>query len=456
MEKLFQIQQAIYQPIIGELNFADSGMAKISRDLQSGQLPRGKNLGQLEQSTNRRKWQELLGRFAPAVILATDPQTSLIPEQLVIAGGWCALRTCEVNNLQQGLIVNPETALPEKITSAGQVANWIQQAVSFDQVTEAIAPLNQGEMMAISEVKLWSQRICQKLNNILGQSLSSGEKERIFDAVETADQTRFKLTQRYITYVTNSPRGQSLKRLPDYQIWRELTTARDELLLLGELSLNKLARMYNASPALLEPLSLVWAMYSEPYFRNLRQSGLINGHVYLIAEPAEHAQATSATEAYFINKIYQDLGVYFERYGINHKTGYAAFIGCLDSRGQNARRSLNLGSIPNLANWQQLLSQGTLTAENNLTLNLRENQLLLWGLNLMPFDEAVQQAIISLANLRAQFVAAKKQINSNSSQNNGIAKTKVDQLRYRLEPEIFIANQLIAKQLYNFFNYLNQ
>ena len=456
MEKLFQIQQAIYQPIIGELNFANSGMAKISRDLQFGQLPRGKNLGQLEQSNNRQQWQELLGRFAPAVILTTDPQTSLVPEQLVIAGGWCALRTSEVNNLQQGLIVNPETALPEKIISVAQVANWIQQAVSFDQITESIAPLNIGEMMAISEVKLWSDRICQKLNNILGQSLSPGEKEQIFDAVETADQTRFKLSQRYIDYVTNSSRGQSLKRLPDYQIFKELTAARDELLQSGNLSLNKLSKMYDTSPAWLGSLSLVWAMYSQPYFRNLRQSGFIKGNTYLVAEPAEHAQAASATEAYFINKIYQNLGIYFDRQGINSNTGYAAFIGCLDERGQNARRSLNLSSIPNLANWQQLLSQGTLAPENNLTLNLRENKLLLWSLNLMPFDEIIQQAIISLANIRAQFVAGKKQINGNSSQNNGIAKTKVDQLRYRLEPEIFIANQLIAKQLYNFFNYLTQ
>ncbi len=454
MEKAFTIQQSIYKPLLGEFYSENSGMAKIARSLQSGQLPRGQNLSQLEQSANRKQWQELLYRFAPAFLSVTDPQTSLVPEQLTIAGGWCALRTNEVNNLQNGLIINPETNLPEEIKSVFQVVKWIQSAVSFDQVTEALAPLAQGEIMAISEVKLWSNRICQKLSYILGQPLSSAEKERVFNAVETADQTRYKLTQRYLSYVTDSRRGQELIRLPDYQIWKELTSARDELLQSGNLSLSQLAKIHDSSPAWLESLSLVWAMYSQPYFRNLRQSGFISGTNYLVTEPAEHAIAASATEAYFVNKIYQNLGVYFDPSGINANTGYAAFIGCIDSRGQNARRSLTLGSIPNLANWEKLLSIGTLAPENNLSLNLKENQLLLWGLNLMPFDAIVQQAIIGLTNIRSEFVDSKKEINGNNG--NSQAQSMVNELRLRLEPEIFAVNKLIASQLNSFFKFLTQ
>ena len=452
MEKIYQNQQALYKPILGNLDQTDTGMSKIVRGLQSGQLPQGKNLLELEQSKNRTSWKEVLGNFAPAIISVTDPKTSLIPEQLTIAGGWCAIRTSEVKKIEDGWLVNPETNTPEPITSVNQVADWIEKAVSFDQVVESIAPINGKQMMAISEVKLWSERISDKVGGVLRKPLSSGEKERIFNAVESADQTRFQLTKRYLNFATQSDRGDALIRLPDYQIWQELLAARDELLAKAEVSLEALARQNGNSRPFLNSLSMVWAMYSEPYFRNLKQSGYISEKTYLLAEPATHAISASPTEADFIYQVYRRLGIYFDRQGLNPNTGYAAFIGCVDSSGKNARPNLELGSIPNLSSWQQWLSEGRLAPINNLTVNLKDNQLLLWGLNLMPFDSGVQQAILNLNNIRVEFSQSKKEISSRFPGKS--AQQPIEQLKREFEPQIFSQNQVLADRLNSFFQYL--
>jgi len=463
MQKEYQIQQEIYQPLLGKLNGKPldkdfSGMSRIIKDLCSGQMPTGLTLNQLEQSTNKSQWEKILYRFAPAIALVTDPQISLIPEQLTIAGGWCAIRTNEVKELQSGIIVEPETNKLTKIISVKQVANWIKTSVSFDQITEAIAPLSQVELMAISEVRLWSERICQKLSWVLPDPLTSTDKDQIFKAVEEADKKRYQLTQRYISYVTDNPQREAdLKRILDYQIWPELTTARDELIQAAGLSLEQLAAMYQTNVTWIDSMSLVWTMYSQPYFQVLKQGGYIQGEQFLIAEPAEHAQPASAVEAYFTNRIYQKfnrLGVYFYPEGINANTGYVAFIGCIDSRGQNARKNLSLGEIPNLSNWEKMLTGGQLSPENNLSINIQENKLLLWALNLMPFESEVQESIIALTKIRQEFNETKKKTNGEIKGKE--AQAFVSGLKQKLEPEIFAVNQKLASSLFLFFQYLTQ
>ena len=307
-------------------------------------------------------------------------------------------------------------------------------------------------MMAISEVKLWSERICQKLTDNLSLTLSSGERESIFNAVEAADQTRYRLTQKYINFVTESSRGTDLIRLPDYQIWQELIQSREELMGAAKISLDSLARLNGSSLSLLNSLSMVWAMYSEPYFRNLKKSGYISGKTFLLAESASHGIPASATESEFINRVYREIGVYFDRDGINPNTGYAAFIGCIDSNGKNARRTLELGNIPNLANWQQWLENGRLAPNNNLNLNLKENQLLLWGLNLMPFDSGVQQAILKLSDIKAQFNQVKMELSRRFSGRD--AQAPIEELRKTFTPQIYDQNQALAGRLGVFFKYL--
>ena len=72
----------------------------------------------------------------------------------------------------------------------------------------------------------------------------------------------------------------------------------------------------------------------------------------------------------------------------------------------------------------------------------------------MPFDAIVQQAIIGLTNIRSEFVDSKKEINGNNG--NSQAQSMVNELRLRLEPEIFAVNKLIASQLNSFFKFLTQ
>jgi hypothetical protein len=472
LEQTPQKQESLFKPLCGSGKDSSSLQKRINQ-AQAGHLPQGVTLDNLSPN-NLEAFKQILGEFNTKVILVTDPQdfNSLIPEQLAIAGGWCALRTADVNQLNNGLIINPITNQPEKISSVKQVADWLKKSTTFDQIIEAVGVTIGNEIFAISEARLWSTRICDKLAQIFQQPLTSSETTVITQAIEDAEQTRFKLTDRYLQFVTNN-QSPPLFRLVDRDVWQELGEARDELLKTAGVSLEDLSLRLSQPVNYLKDRGRIWAMYSQPYFNALRNKGIITSPQVLISEPVLHSFGTSEADRFIVNQIYHDKGIYFNPSGINPDTGFVVFIECLTSKGKSVRRELPVGTTPNISNWEQLFDrrsfekptsplQGLLAAENNLILNPAENNLFIWGINFLPFGETLT-ALSRLVDVKAQFNQDKKsrqsQIPKSKSQDRQTINSLIGStanLKNKWQYEVNNINLIIEKNLFDFFQFSTQ
>lgn len=437
------------------------GIAMRINDAKKGHLPAGITLAEISEKLDR--FSKVSGEFAPRVLIMSAPTNpnSLIPEQLAVAGGWCALRTKDVADLSdRGIIMNPESGEVEKVTSVNQVAEWITRSVTFDQIVESIGPIKGSEYVVMSERRLWSMRIISKLETILRKRLTTDEKSDVIQAVEDAETIRALTTQRYIQYVTGDD-NIVFRRVVDEDVWDGLKKARDEMLRKGDLSVEKLKLWYPEAALTLPYSSLVWAMYSEPYFNMLRQEGYMSAKKAYIVEPSLHASAENQAEIDLAINIYRDKGIYGDRKGFNTNTGFIAYLECVDGKGANVRRVLNTGEVPNVSNWQNLFRQGgMLDPQRNLTLTPPDNQLFIWGANLLPVRSTLQ-ALVQLATMQDEYKAEKarfgQQLNkfSTNGERSSIQR-KANALKDELLQKVEEQNEIIANNLKQLFIYLCQ
>lgn len=405
----------------------------------------------------------ILGEFTPKVLTIANPQSvSLIPEQLAIAGGWCALRTKDMESFKPdvGVLLNPQDGKPEPIKSVQQVCEWIVQSVAFDQVIESIGAATGAEYVAISERKLWSTRIVEKLTKIFLRDLTANEQQQIEEAVEISEQIKFSITQRYLEYVLG--RKPQLARVVDEDIWEDLRGARDEMLQNAGLSIPLLQQEFPTDPTLVNT-SLVWAMYTQPYFDVLRERGYIERNIAIVVEPSHHAFVETKAEVVMARRVFGERGRYFDANGFNNQTGFVTFIECLDGKGQNVRKTLAIDSVPNISNWKRLFtSSGFLSPENNATLTPSDNRLFLWGLNFIPFGK-VQEALLQIISVQEEFkkkkdelanqfpVETRRDVNVRQSM-----QQKVEELRQELLQQVNQYNEVIAKELQQFFAFITK
>lgn len=459
-----EAQSKLFEPLGGSNNI-DSKIAGAGRAF----TPEGKTLNDLAEN-GPEKFAEILGEFAPKVLLVTNPNNpkTLVPEQIAAAGGWCAIRTKDLTYLNnQGVMMNPETGRLDKVQSVDQVADWVMQAVAFDQVAEAIGPVRAGEYVAISERRLWAGRLVDKTRHILRRSLSTSEQDTLERAVEAAEQVRAQMTQRYIEFVTQKP-GVIFQRVVDDDIWDGLRSARTEMLLKGDLSLSQLRKWYPDEAPFMDSSSLVWAMYAEPYFDLLRSEGYISAKQVFIVEPIMHATAETRPEIDLTQKIFQRAGIYGDPKGFNANTGFIAFVECLNKNGRNVRKEMGIGEVPNIVNWQKFLAQGgTLDPEKNATIIPKDNQLYIWGVNFMPFGQT-REALLSLVQLQRRFLEEKAQLqrlygevrDDNtvyvSPEVGKIIGQKTNEMKQEYAKIAAQQNEIIAKNLRKLFSHLTE
>ncbi len=353
----------------------------------------------------------MLGDFAPRVLglsLPGNPQ-SLIPEQLAIAGGWCALRTSDVRALSAGELMNPRTRTSEKIESVEQVADWIRGAVAFDQIVESIGAIPAKEYVSISERRLWSERIAQKLGVVFDRQLTKKERDEIEQAVEDAEKIRFEMTRRYLVGVLKNE-DLSLSRVVDDDIWEELGRARDRILLSAGLNITEMKRGKNSQG--IDGRSRVWAMYTQPYFDVLRDGGYLSTKTVFVAEPVQHAAVESLADKEIADRFFRKRnGIFFNPSGVNRDTGFVAFIECINERKQKTKEDLFIGDVPNISNWQEWFNNGKpFDIYQNETLNPAENKLFLWGLNLLPTFGPMRDALLALVEIQQRFKDEKEKL----------------------------------------------
>lgn len=450
------IQRALWEPLGG-----NQGVQRRISHAKKGWLPYGKTIDEIPYGN--KQLLEMLGEFAPKVIIASSPENpfTLIPEQIAVAGGWCALRTKDIEALgNKGIIMNPQSGVIEQVKSVDQVATWVKQAVSFDQIVESIGAVEASEYASISERRLWSQRLIQKLEVIFNKKLSPDEQQKIEQSVENAEQTRSSITEKYLQYVTGK-NGITFQRVVDDDIWEDLNRARDEMLLIAGLSLEKLQRSFPDQASSIPTSSLVWAMYSEPYFDMLRQKGVIKSKKVFIVEPAMHATVESLPETELAQRIYRDKGVYLDPSGFNSDTGFIAYIECVNERGKNVRKEQLVGEVPNIMNWKLLFEKGFLDPEKNATLNPADNKVYIWGVNFLPFGSNLS-ALIEIVELQQQYKAEKAklaqqfagEIKNGNIQARSSMQQKTEELRKELSIRIAFQNEKIVSSLKQLFYYI--
>lgn len=405
----------------------------------------------------------MLGEFAPKVLTIADPQgISLVPEQIAIAGGWCALRTKDMEGFRPDVatLINPATGTPEPIRSVKQVCEWIIQSVAFDQVIESIGAANASEYVAISERKLWSSRIVEKLGKIFSRDLTAKEIQQIDEAVEMSEKIKFGMTQRYMEYLLGGK--PNLTRVVDEDIWEDLRSARDKMLQKAGLSIPALQQEFPTDVTLANT-SLVWAMYTQPYFDVLRDRGYIKRDIAVVVEPSHHAFVETRAEATMARRVFGESGRYFAPGSFNDKTGFVTFIECIDGKGQNVRKTLAIDNVPNISNWRNLFtSGGFLSPESNVTLTPSENMLFIWGLNFIPFGK-VQEALLQVVGVQDAFKNAKETLGNQfpveTRRDPAVRQSmqqQVEELRQEFIQQINQYNESIAKELQQFFAFITK
>ena len=438
----------LWEPILGKFPTGllnrdaeiNSRYAKRVAQCRNGYIPQG-----MEYADLPNYYRDILGPLAPRVLLATNPNSfNLLPEQLAAAGGWCALRTADMVLMsERGSIMNPENGMIEPVKSVRQFTDWIRKSPTFDQAVECVGPIKASEFPVISETRLWSKRAIDKLARILDKALTTDESSEIEAAISDAEDTRELLTNRYLQACLENSES-NIIRYNDYDISKELKEARNKLLRTAGLQPNWMTSQDPTIPN----ASLVWAMYSEPYFDMLRRKKIIESRKVLIVEPAFHAYPETQPHRLVTDRIYQEKGIYFDSDGLNPNTGFVAFIECLDERGFNIRRSKPAGLVPNISNWEGMFYTGQQFDpynEASLTINPTSNPLFLWGLNIYPCGKTLD-ALFNLIKVQQDYKELKSLYRNDDQAINAIKRSKKD--------EVASQNLIIALELKQLFEFM--
>lgn len=404
-----------------------NGVERRVRLVKAGHLPQSSSLA--EANGLMENFGDMLGEFAPRVMVLPQTKEQLSAENVTVAGGWCALRSRDLDLMRDSSSIRDPLSSAEKvISSVEQYADWLRQSVAFDQIVESVGAVAAKEFVVISERRLWSSRIREKVALALRRKLNSAEEQKLCQALEDAELARSKLTEGYLREVVGGEFR--FRRVVDEDIWGDLRAARDDTLYPIGWDVGRLSREFGISPKVINLSAMVWAMYSQPYFDVLRSNGYATGEFGLVVEPSEHACAETRPESVLAKELYAKKGVYLSP-GLNNRTGFIPYFECLTGNGDNTRKALTIDEIPNVANWQTWMqSGGRLDPEKNATTNPAENQVFLWGMNLLPYGETLT-ALLSIGALADAFKAQKAEISKTIAVN-------------RSDPEVFRAN--IASQ----------
>ncbi len=322
-------------------------------------------------------------QFGERIIGTSKGIDKLEINNITAIGGWCAIRTADYERLKQGVVPNPLTGEVLKYNSPRDVAEWIEQAISIDQIIEAIGIYSGQNYAAISEEKLWGDRVKQTVANKLRRSLTNKEKVEIDIALDTAETRRYEFTQRYIDYITQ--RKNNLIRFVDGDIWQDLVRVRNEMLKIAKIDLNKLLKMFPEEIASIPGYSIVWGMYTGPYLALLKSKGYVSTSKGVIIEPYTHALSETRSKAYINDQIFgYQTNNYLVPKGVNKDLGFAAFIDAVSPKGERLGRIITLDGLPNFQNYQDFLKR--LSEDPRCgALTLSDNPSFIWGVNLFPY-----------------------------------------------------------------------
>lgn len=350
------------------------------------------------------------GQFGAKIVGVSDGAETLGPQEITAIGGWCAIRTADLMQLQQGMVVDPKTGLSRPYKEPAMVADWIPRAVSIDQIVETIGIYNGKNYVAISEEKLWGDRVKATVKETMGRRLTAVEKVQLEDATQVAETIRYECTKRYLEYVTGQ--DVNLMRVVDKDIYGDLVEVRNAMLDVAGISLYDLITQYPKEQTL-KGYSIVWGMYTGPYLAMLKSKGYVQTQKGLIVEPWMHAVSETRAKRRVNQRVFDNNRNPYLKPGANQDLGYVAYADVMMLNGQRVRQTKPINGVPNKENYQAFIEQ-LRSNPNSTSVTLTENSAFLWGANLLPFGNT-KDILYSMIALKEEYKVVKKEATSSTT-----------------------------------------
>lgn len=423
----------------------------------SGKIPKG-----IEPALALGWTEENFGEFSERILLVPGNYEE-VRQPFTVIGGWCAVRTADVKLLKErGLIdrlsdsyIERQDTIEsrrEKVVSVGQFADFLRNAIGIDQIIETIGISSGKEYVAISEERLWSERMSEILETWLRRTLSQSEKIQIRDAIREAEEKRLRYTINYINFARGTS-DTNLKRVVDEDIYQDLLDVKAQMLDTAGISIHDLAKRYGENEQTLNSLAIVWGMYIGPYVNMLKKKGYVKTEKGLIVEPWMHATSERRSKDYLNSRIFTGINEYLTPRGINANVGFVPYADVMFPNGQRARQTRTIASMPTPDNYHTFLESlwGGNGNPSSLSLNLSENPVFIWGVNLFPFGET-REVLLKMIELQTEYKNARKAV-SDTRDEITIKKQRVSELKQEYELKMIPFVEKVVQELRQMFSY---
>lgn len=368
-----------------------------------------------------------IGQTYYKTILASKGIENMKFGTYTVLGGWCSLRTKCVNDLSKGILTDPETGLIQYYKNVDEVAQWLLNAVSADQIIESIGIYNGDSYAAISEEYLWSEKVIRILQKYFSRKLLNSEQDKIRQSIRISDDRRYKITKRYIEQVQN--KKIALTKIIDSDIFSELIKSRDRILNNFNISLVDLGKRLatnrgllknknnNDRKAILEDIrfyvnnySIVMLMYTGYYLEILKKKGYVETAKAIVIEPYSHIQSNEF-EGEFKGIVFSSnkgKNNYHIKDGINENIGFIAVDDVSTYACKRIKLSKSIFEVPNIKNYNKFID--ILSSDKNISiLDLRHNPVFMCGVNYLPYSKC-REALLEMINIRNEYLIRKRKI----------------------------------------------
>lgn len=412
-----------------------------------------------------------IGQIYKKVILASAGIEKLGSKgnEYTVLGGWCAIRTRCMRDLAKGILTDVGTGREIKIESVEEVAHWITQAISADQIVESIGIYNGETYVAISEEKLWTEKVINALEDVFDRGLTTSEIDILSKAMSIAETKRFLITKQYIEYVTQ--KSVNFRRVIDRDIFNELVNGRDELLQAVQTSIKEIAepliqnrvKFDNKSLELwqqhktiddlcnyVRDYSLVWFMYTGPYLKILQDKGYVTTPKAIIMEPWSHG-ASNEAEANFKEKVFASQSGknnYLVPGGLNEDLAFIAIDESSEYNFKPSKVNKTIAEVPNIINYDDFFAT---LKENKMiaALNLESNPSYMLGLNYLPYGKC-REALLNMIRIKEDYREEKQKIKDTFKTQEDVKKA-IQTLKKKESARMQLEAEKVNKELYDMF-----
>lgn len=325
------------------------------------------------------KWSaEIHGAYSEKVFLVPNLSQKVITdsEDFTVLGGWCVMRTKCIELLNNGRYTDLLSGEEIVISDIQKFADWLANAISVDQIAEAIGVSKSKNYVAVSEIELWSSKISTLLSEHLKKALTEVEKKLIYEAVTESERKRSVATKRYLSLMRNEET--ELISVHDLAIVDDLESEKAEMYEYLDITQEDLleimmrSRVENKSlteeeieakrelyKSFLVSNTNIQMMYTGKYLDVLKKHDFVHTKYGIIIEPWYYP-STNEAEAYLFHKLITDRegrDNYFVEGGMNEHVGYFATTGITDFGWNRVRRHKKISEIPNVMNYNNYYDQ---------------------------------------------------------------------------------------------------